>query len=157
MEPAFASSVGAIGALPVALPLQAIYDTGVRAAIRSSGTMKFGERIRELRQSKGWTLRDLAPKVGVGFTYICKVENEKLDFGDYPSDALIHRLADALDADEEELLILADKIPEPIRRRVLERPDAFRILAALDDKTLDRLMEQIGRERRTTKVRPHRR
>lgn len=149
---AFAPLVGAFGTLPVALPLQAIYDTGVRAAIRSSGTMKFGKRIRELRQSKGWTLRDLAPKVGVGFTYICKVENEKLDFGDYPSDALIHRLADALEADEEELLILAERIPEPIQKRVLQRPDAFRAFANCDDKTLDRLMGQIGWERGTKKV-----
>jgi transcriptional regulator with XRE-family HTH domain len=113
--------------------------------------MKFGERIRELRQAKGWTLRDLAPKVGVGFTYICKVENERLDFGDYPSDALIHRLADALDADEEELLILAKRIPEPIHKRVLQRPDAFRAFANCDDATLDRLMTQIGKEPRKRK------
>ena len=50
----------------------------------------FGQRIRELRQAKGWTLRELAPKVGVGFTYLSKVENSRLDFGEYPSEALIH-------------------------------------------------------------------
>ena len=61
--------------------------------------------MRELRQTKGWTLHDLAGKVGVGFTYLSRVENERLNYGDYPSDALIHRLADALDADEEELLM----------------------------------------------------
>ena len=49
----------------------------------------FGNRVRELRQEKGWTLRDLAEKVCVGFT---RVENERLTFGDYPSDALLHRL-----------------------------------------------------------------
>ena len=103
----------------------------------------FGQRIRELRQAKGWTLRQLAPKVGVGFTYLSKVETGKLDFGDYPSEALIHRLADALNADEEELLILADKIPQPIRKRVKERPDAFRQLAALDDNTLDEVLANI--------------
>lgn len=103
----------------------------------------FGQRIRELRQAKGWTLRELAPKVGVGYTYISKVENEKLDFADYPSEALVHRLADALDADEEELLILADRIPQPIRKRVKERPDAFRQLADLDDETLDKVLANI--------------
>ena len=106
--------------------------------------MIFGERIRELRQAKGWTLRDLAPKIGVGFTYISKVENEKLDFGDYPSASLIHRLADDLDADEEELLVLAKRVPERIKLRVLQRPDAFGVLAGCDDRTLDKLMTQIG-------------
>jgi HTH-type transcriptional regulator, competence development regulator len=108
--------------------------------------MRFGDRVRELRQEKHWTLRDLAAKVGVGFTYLSRVENERLNYGDYPSDALIHRLADALDADEEELLILAKRIPEPVKKRVLQRPDAFRAFAGCDDATLDKLMVQIGQE-----------
>ena len=49
-----------------------------------------------------------------------------------------------LDADEDELLLLAEKIPEPIRKRVLQRPDAFRMFAACDDETLDRLIFEIG-------------
>ena len=103
----------------------------------------FGKRIRELRQAKGWTLRELAPKVGVGFTYLSKVENSRLDFGDYPSEALIHRLAEALDADEEELLLLADKVPNVIRRRIREKPEAFRRLARLDDSSLDLIVAQL--------------
>lgn len=106
--------------------------------------MTFGERIRLLRQNKGMTLRDLAPHVGVGFTYLCKVENGKLDFGDYPSDALIHRLAEALDADEDELTVLAERVPERIRRRVLQRPDVFGALAECDDKTLDKVLGTIA-------------
>jgi transcriptional regulator with XRE-family HTH domain len=31
--------------------------------------MRFGERVRQLRQGKKLTLRGLAAKVGVGFTY----------------------------------------------------------------------------------------
>ena len=87
--------------------------------------MKFGERVRELRQAREWSLRDLAEKVGVGFTYLSRVENERLNFGDYPSDALIHRLSDALECDEEELLMLAQRVPDRIRIRVLQRPDVF--------------------------------
>jgi transcriptional regulator with XRE-family HTH domain len=107
--------------------------------------MTFGERVRQLRKARGWSLRDVAPLVGVGFTYLSKVENGKLDFGDYPSDALIHRLADALEGDEEELLLLAERIPEPIKKRFLQRPDAFRAFANCDDVTLDKLMAEIGR------------
>lgn len=107
--------------------------------------MRFGERVRELRQAKNLTLRGLAAKVGVGFTYLSKVENEHLAFADYPSDDLICRVAEALGADRDELLLLAKKIPDQIRRRVLERPDAFRRLAGLDDKALDRVLEAMDK------------
>jgi transcriptional regulator with XRE-family HTH domain len=102
--------------------------------------MWFGDRIRELRTGKGLSQRALGAQVGVSCAYVSKIENGKLDFGDFPSRALIGRLAAALDADEEELLLLAKKIPEPIRRRVFERPSAFRQIARLDDERLDRLL-----------------
>jgi transcriptional regulator with XRE-family HTH domain len=105
--------------------------------------MTFGERIRELRQVKNLTLRDLAKKVRVTFTYLSKIENQKLSFGEYPSDDLIVKLAGVLDADADELLLLAEKIPEAIRKRVLERPDVFRKMATLDDKRLDAVVEFI--------------
>jgi len=114
--------------------------------------MTFGERVRQLRHAKEWSLRDLAAKVDVGFTYLSRVENERLNFGDYPSDALIHRLADALEADEEELLILAKKVPEPVKKRFLQRPDAFRAFASCDDATLDKLMAEIGKQPKPRKA-----
>lgn len=110
--------------------------------------MTFGERVRRLRKAHGWSLRDLASRVGVGFTYLSRVENGRLNFGDYPSEALIHRLAEALDADENELLVLAEKIPERIRQRVLERPDAFMVFAGLDDKSIDDLLVRLGNKKK---------
>jgi len=104
---------------------------------------KFGDRIRELRNAKGYSLRQLAPLVGVGFSYLSKVENGKPDFDGSASESLIHRLADVLEADEEELLLLAEKVPEPIRRRVIARPDAFRRLAELSDRKLDRVLASL--------------
>jgi hypothetical protein len=59
---------------------------------------------------------------------------------------LIHRLAGALDADEDELLILAERVPEHIRNRVLERPDVFGALANCDDKMLDKVMGQLAKK-----------
>ena len=102
--------------------------------------MGFGNRLRAMRTAKGLSQRALGERVGVSFTYISKVENGKLDFGNYPSEDLICRLAAALDTDEEELLLLAEKIPEAIRRRFFERPDAFRLIARLDDQRLDRVL-----------------
>lgn len=107
--------------------------------------MRFGERVRQLRHEKKLGQRGLAERVGVSFTYVSKIENEKLDFGDYPSEELIVKLARVLDTDPEELLILAQKVPERIRQRVLERPDAFGRFADLDDATLDRLLRHLDR------------
>lgn len=102
--------------------------------------MRFGNRLRQLRQAKGYTLRDLAARVGVGFTYLSRAENEKLQYGDYPSNALIEKLAKALDADPDELLFLAKRIPDRMKKRILERPEAFRKLTELDDQALDRVL-----------------
>ncbi|HEX5272085.1 MAG TPA: hypothetical protein VFW33_16425 [Gemmataceae bacterium] len=56
---------------------------------------------------------------------------------------MIRRLAAALDAHEERLL-LAEKIPEAIRRRFFELPDSFRRIARPDDRRLDQLLATIG-------------
>ena len=106
--------------------------------------MQFGERVRELRKGKKLTQRHLAHRLGVSFSYISKVENERLHFGDYPSEKSIHKLAGELDADEEELLLLADKVPAGIRKRIRERPDLFRKIASMDEESLDALVIQIG-------------
>ena len=120
--------------------------------------MRFGKRVRELRKAKNLSQRVLGSQVGVTFTYISKIENERLDFGDYPSEELICKLASALDVDEDELLILAKKIPVAIRERLFERPDVFRALARCDDKTLDRLLTHIvpetGTKKRVTRKPP---
>ncbi len=107
--------------------------------------MTFGERVRALRRAKGLTLRRLAAEVGVGFTYLSRVETGRMTYGDYPSEGLIRKLAEALDADENQLLVLAEKIPEKIRRRVLQRPEAFSRLADLDDRRLDEVLKSLDR------------
>jgi transcriptional regulator with XRE-family HTH domain len=133
-----------------------IKDSVLRNSGRSSyGTeggkqvdsMSFGEKVRELRLAKGLTLRDLAAKVGVGFTYLSKIENHKLEEGHGPSEKLIHKLAAELDTSEDELLLLAEKVPEPIRKRVCQRPEVFRVVAEMNDKEMDQFLEQYGGKR----------
>jgi transcriptional regulator with XRE-family HTH domain len=82
----------------------------------------------------------------VSISYISKVENEKLHFGDYPSEKFIHKLAAELDADEDELLLLADKVPDALRQRIRERPDVFNAVADLDNESMDQLLQQIVRK-----------
>ena len=102
----------------------------------------FGDRIRELRKAKGYSLRKLAPLAGVGFSYLSKVENGRLDSGGSPSESLIHRLADALDADEEELLLLARHVPNAIAQQIFDHPDLFRDLARCNHRQLKAIQRQ---------------
>ena len=74
----------------------------------------FGERLRQLRKERGLTLRDLAEAVGVDFTYLSKMENEKAGY--LPGADTIRALAEALDADPLELLELANKVPPEMER-----------------------------------------
>jgi transcriptional regulator with XRE-family HTH domain len=108
--------------------------------------MRFGEKARALPAAKNLSLRAPGRLAGVSFAYVSKIENGRCDRGDYPSADLIGRLAAALDADGEELLLLAGKIPVPIRRRVLGRPDASRTIARPDNERLDRVLESIEAE-----------
>ena len=111
--------------------------------------MQFGERVRALREARKLTQRELADRLGVSVSYISKVENEKLHFGDYPSEKFIHKLASELEADEDELLLLADKVPLSIRKRIKENPEAFRLLATMSD---DALEEVVARHRNAARV-----
>ncbi len=105
--------------------------------------MRFGERVRELRLQRKLTQQKLAEKVGVTVGYISKVEKERLQFGDYPSEKFIHKLADALQCDEDELLLMTDRVPPAIQMRVLERPDLFRQLAEMSDAELEHLLGDV--------------
>lgn len=105
--------------------------------------MQFGEKVRVLRARCAMTQQELADCMGVSVSYISKVENEKLNFGDYPSEKFIHRLAAELKADEDELLVLADKVPQVIRKQIRQRPRLFQAIAVLDDKSLDRLTDEL--------------
>lgn len=114
--------------------------------------MQFGQRVRELREQQGYTQRELAESLDVSVSYISKVENEKLHFGDYPSVKFVHKLAEELEADEDELLLLSDRVPDALRQRICERPEVFNAVAELDDKAMDRLLKQIGGKRKRART-----
>jgi len=110
--------------------------------------MTFGERVRDLRKAKNLSQRELADIISVNFTYLSKIENGKLDFAGFPSEDTIRKLAEALEAEVDELLLMAKKIPPEIRDRVIEKPDAFRKLAQLDDDALEKVMREIEEDER---------
>jgi transcriptional regulator with XRE-family HTH domain len=75
---------------------------------------ELGAKIRELRKSKGLTQRALAEAVAIDFTYLSKIENGNIPYS--PSAGTLKKLAAALEADELELLRLADKLPAKVRQ-----------------------------------------
>jgi len=104
----------------------------------------FGERIRELRTTRDnrISLRDLARRVGIDFTYLSKIENGKVP---PPSDEVIENLARELEADLEELLALAAKVSqEDLRKAVAQDPRVGVLFRKLQSRDLtEEQLEQI--------------
>jgi transcriptional regulator with XRE-family HTH domain len=112
-----------------------------------------GQRIREIRKSRNLTQRELADRVGINFTYLSRVENDRLDDEQTPREETLQRIAKALDADPDELLLLARRIPDAYRDRILSRPGVFRKLLNLSDSDLQELVERMDLESGRSKSR----
>ena len=113
--------------------------------------VEFGTKLRELRKAAGLTLRALAEKAGVDFTYLSKMETGKLPYT--PAPGTIRTLAEVLRTNPLELLSLADKLPPelnqisevPAARRFMER--AQRVASPQDWEALLNVLERRHAER----------
>lgn len=95
--------------------------------------MDFGKRLRELRKQKNISQRDLAAQVGIDFTYLSKIEGGRLA---PPSEEVIGHLAQVLEADENELINLAGKVPKDLKAVLEESPQAVELLRVLSERKL---------------------
>ena len=77
----------------------------------------FGTMVKKLRKERRITQRDLAEKVGIDFTYLSKIENGVPGFS--PSADKIIKIAQVLETDADELILLAKKVPETIRETIV--------------------------------------
>ncbi len=84
-----------------------------------------GQTIKQRRENLGMSLRATAQKVGIDVAYLSRVEAGKVP----PSEQLLHKLAEVLDYDEDQLLLLAGRLPESIREMVNRQP--YRAASAL--------------------------
>jgi transcriptional regulator with XRE-family HTH domain len=71
----------------------------------------FSFRLRRLREESGKSLREVAHLAGLHYTYVSKVER-----GDNqpPANETILKLAEVLEADADELFVLAGRVPPDI-------------------------------------------
>ena len=99
--------------------------TGNKSFREMGRTMEFGQRLRDLRKQKNLSQRDLAARVGIDFTYLSKIEGGRLD---PPSEIVIRHIAQVLDADEDELINLAGKVPKDLKAVLEESPQAVELL-----------------------------
>ena len=72
--------------------------------------LTLGALIKNARKKQGFSQRKLAEKIGMDFTYISKLENNRVLYP--PSETAIRAIAQTLDLNEEELIFLAGRIPE---------------------------------------------
>src|SRR5213082_2856107 len=103
----------------------------------------FGQRIQRLRRERGFTQRQVAGELGIDFTYLSKLENDR---GEPPGEDTVRRLAAVLQTDEEMLLALAGKVPPELRERA-QREVAFarlvRRLPSITDEELRDLSKDL--------------
>jgi HTH-type transcriptional regulator, competence development regulator len=85
----------------------------------------FGDLLREKRRSAGLSQRQLAERAGVDFSYISKLENDRLS---PPADDTVVRLSEILRCPAEELFAAAKKLPTALGESLVGEPTALRFL-----------------------------
>ena len=95
---------------------------------------EFGARLRELRKQAGLTQRALADKAGIDFTYLSKIESGAKT---PPSEKVILLLAEILNADKDELMALAGKVPADIAQ-MLKNQEILKFLRSEQAKKMVR-------------------
>jgi PAS domain S-box-containing protein len=109
------------------LYLRINYNTALaEAESAESVLMTFGQRLRELRNHKGLTQKELADRVGISLTYVSKLETGALPA---PREKTIVGLANALDGELDELFGLAKKLPSHWLGQM--NPEAARTLRSI--------------------------
>jgi transcriptional regulator with XRE-family HTH domain len=109
----------------------------------------FGQSLRELRRSKGVSQRELAGKVGVDFSYISKLENDRLP---PPAADTIVKICEALGIAPDRLLAATGKMPTQIKEMLGGSPSALRFMRqayqmGLTDEEWTRMVEQMKKLR----------
>jgi len=71
-----------------------------------------------MRYIEGVGIKQLAPEVGLDYTYLSRLENDKA----IPSEEAIGRISNYFKCDKDELMLLADKVPEDVKHILRDNP-----------------------------------
>jgi transcriptional regulator with XRE-family HTH domain len=86
---------------------------------------RFGEALRAHRRAAGLSQRELAQRAGLDFTYISKVENNRLP---PPAADTVVTICRVLGLPQEELLALTGKLPSGVQAHVSTSKEGQRFL-----------------------------
>lgn len=78
----------------------------------------FGTRLRSLRIAKQLGIRTLAARLGVSHTYVSHIEHGRR----IPAPPLVRRIALMLEADPNELMLLAGRLPKDVKEILRDYP-----------------------------------
>ena len=78
----------------------------------------FGQTVKRLRKAKRITQLELAERIGVDFTYVSKIENDRTMRT--PAESTIRKIAEVLDVNAEELILLARRIPQNLQETIVQ-------------------------------------
>ena len=90
----------------------------------------FGQTLRELRRLKRVSQRELAEKVGVNFSYISKVENDRLP---PPAADTIVKICKELGVPPHELLASTGKMPTDVKEMLSTSTSALEFVRQAHD------------------------
>jgi transcriptional regulator with XRE-family HTH domain len=101
-----------------------------------------GKLIRERRQDRRWSLRQLGEKIGVTPAYVADLEAGRRS----PGTELKERIAAALDISPENLAAADARLSADLRDWIEERPPLTAVLRSLHSSpNSDRLIQRLGR------------
>lgn len=95
----------------------------------------FGQTVKRLRKSKRITQLELAERIGVDFTYVSKIENDRTMRS--PAESTIQKIAEVLGTDSEELILLANKIPQNLQETIVQDTLAVDFLRTVPKFSMD--------------------
>lgn len=91
----------------------------------------FGQQVRELRQAKGLTQRELAKKAGISYAYVSKLETGTMSPPRHKTIQALAKILGATEKETDELFGLAGKIPHDLLGKV--DAETIRTLRSLRD------------------------
>jgi transcriptional regulator with XRE-family HTH domain len=86
--------------------------------------LDFGQHIRDLREAKSLSVRQVAAQLGLESSYLSKIEHgERL-----PSEAVLEALAALLGANPHILLAMTGRISKAFQEALRRHPEEFTVL-----------------------------
>ncbi|NES89568.1 helix-turn-helix domain-containing protein [Okeania sp. SIO2B9] len=74
---------------------------------------EFGKEVRKLREEANLSQKELADKIGVSASYLCKIEKGVSPY--FPSSKVVKNLSELLEVEKNFLMSFSNKISEEVR------------------------------------------